>query len=174
MAAGLTACLTVGVAHAEVESIIPAGGQYMQALDIPKLPVVPGWSFDPALSLADRSRVLFPTGRTVDTAPAMIAAQAVPRAAVSSVKALDGVITALEGQIAAADRGRAAIELQPLVTNAGQTLRMYSFRTGEGMPGLVAYGSDATHWLSFTLSVKDPATLADNSAVFRRMLADYR
>lgn len=177
-AATVALALAAGLpALAEVEVIIPPGSTNLSPLAVPKLPKIAGWTPNPALSLGERSMVLLPDGKTGESAPAAISAQALPKSVAPQITTLDGFVAAFEASERQEDPRRVSTPAQSIVDKAGQTLRVVSFRT-EGAQGFTAYGSERAggvdYWVTFTLSARSVDALNDSVAGFREMLASYQ
>jgi hypothetical protein len=176
--AGLFIALAAGPALAEVEQIVPPGGQYLAPMSLPKLPKVVGWAPNPSASLLQHARVLLPPGKTLDNTDAIISAIAYPQKALNGAPNIDAFIRLVQANDRQTDPGRTSAAAAPLIDKAGRTLRVYTFKSGDNAPGEVAYGTETVggvvYFTTFTLSARNAVALSNSMASFRDMLANYQ
>lgn len=174
----LFTALMAGSATAEIEAIIPPGGQYLPAMNLPKLPKVIGFLPNPSASMLEHARVLLPQGKTLNDTDILISATAYPQSVMRGSPTLDNFIQAIQQSDAQSDPGRKAVEAKPITDRAGRKLRVFTFQGGDGGAGEVAYGSEtsngAAYFTAFTISARNAVALSNNMASFRDLMANYQ
>lgn len=176
--AGLFLACAGSGAHAEIEQVTAAAGQYVPQLTLPKLPRVTGWQLSPSASLIQRARVLLPANKTLANTDVIISAMAYPKSALAANATIDDFIKAVQQNDRRADPSRTTASAQALTDKAGRTLKTYTFTGGDGAAGETAYGTETSngvaYWTVFVISARSSVAFADNAASFRNLIASYQ
>lgn len=141
----------------------------------PRLEPAKGWHHERGPSFDIGANVQVPDGFTFSNAVTVIYAKALYKPRVPETTSLEMLIKNDMDEFLTKNSGIAVVEVQPLKTKDGKTLKSLTFfPKGKGNWEQASYGEEGDFYLIFTISSRSHAGYLDSLKVYEQYINQYK
>jgi hypothetical protein len=141
----------------------------------PKLVPAKGWHHEPRWSFANGINIQVPDGFTFSNAETVIYAKAAYKPRIPETTSLEMFIQSDKDDFLKRDPGILIVEVTPLKTADGKTLRSFTFfPKSKGNWEQVSYGEEGDFYLIFTISSRSRTGFLDSFEIYEQYINHYK